>query len=513
LDVSRGVTFRVEHMEAKQTYDFVIVGGGTAGSVVAARLAENPNITVCLIEAGPTDEGKAEILAVKNWPNLLGTELDYDYTIEKQRQGNSRIRHSRGRVLGGCSSHNSCIAFRAPHYDMDSWQQAGCEGWNAREIQKYFDNVFEKVYIEKNPEINPVSQAFLEAGQQAGLQLVLFNRDGELPEGVGIFQLNAQNGLRQSSSQAYLHPMLRAAKNLTVLTNTSVNDILLDDSNTAYAVETDTAIILAEREIVLSCGTFDTPKLLLLSGIGPPQHLHQLGIAVKVELPGVGEHLIDHPEGVIIWEAKQPVPEETTQYWEVGLFAKISLASPFPDVMFHFGIVPFDWNTVPLGYPTAQYGFSMTPNVPRARSEGVVRLRSTNPKDAPLIDFRYFTDQEGYDEYILREGMKLARKIAEQPALKKWAKRELAPGKEVQSDQELSEYARCTANTVYHPAGTCKMGETGDPFTVVDAQLRVKGVQHLRVADASIFPTMISVNPCITCMMIGEKCADLLKHE
>jgi len=166
-----------------------------------------------------------------------------------------------------------------------------------------------------------------------------------------------------------------------------------------------------------------------------------------------------------------------------------------------------------LGYPTAQYGFSMTPNVPRAKSEGVVRLRSTNPKDAPLIDFRYFTDQEGYDEFILLEGMKLARKIAEQPALKKWVKRELAPGKEVQSDQELSEYARCTANTVYHPAGTCKMGDTGDPLTVVDAQLRVKGVQHLRVADASIFPTMVSVNPCMTCMMIGEKCADLLKHE
>ncbi len=499
-------------MEVKQTYDYIIVGGGTAGSVVAARLAENPNITVCLIEAGPTDEGKEDIIAVKNWPNLLGTELDYDYTIEKQWRGNSRIRHSRGRVLGGCSSHNSCIAFRAPHYDMDNWQQLGCEGWNAREIQKYFDNVFEKVYIEKTPEINPVSQAFLEAAQQAGLQLVSFNTDGELPEGVGIFQLNAQNGLRQSSPQAYLYPMLRAAKNLTVLTNTSVNNILLDDSNTAYAVETDTAIILAEREIVLSCGTFETPKLLLLSGVGPPQHLHQLGIPVKVELPGVGEHLIDHPEGVIIWEANQPVPEETTQYWEVGLFAKIFPPSPLPDVMLHFGIVPFDWNTVPLGYPTAQFGFSMTPNVPRAKSEGVVRLRSTNPKDAPLIDFRYFTDQEGYDEFILLEGMNLARKIAEQPALKKWVKRELAPGREVQSDEELSEYARRTANTVYHPAGTCKMGDTRDPFTVVDAQLRVKGVQNLRVADASIFPTMVSVNPCITCMMIGEKCADLLKQ-
>ncbi len=180
--------------------------------------------------------------------------------------------------------------------------------------------------------------------------------------------------------------------------------------------------------------------------------------------------------------------------------------------MFHFGLVPFDWNTAPAGYPTAQYGFSMTPNVPRAKSEGVVRLRSSDPKDAPLIDFRYFTDPEGYDETILLEGMKLARKIATQPALKRWVKRELAPGSHVQDEQELSEYARRTANTVYHPAGTCRMGKSHNPLTVVDPQLRVKGVHRLRVADASVFPTMISVNPCITCMMIGEKCADLLRH-
>ncbi len=499
-------------MELQQEYDYVIVGGGTAGSVVAARLAEQPDTSVCLIEAGPTDEGKAEILAVKNWPNLLGTQFDYDYSIEQQARGNSRIRHSRGRVLGGCSSHNSCIAFRAPDYDMDMWEQSGCEGWGARETSRYFAKVFERVSIEKHPAINPLSRAFLEAARQAGFDLVHFNQDGVLREGAGIFELNAQNGLRQSSSQAYLYPMRKSAKNLTVLTDTCIHRIVLDESNTAYAVETAASVIHATREIVLSCGTFDTPKLLLLSGIGPRQQLQTLGIPVKVELAGVGEHLIDHPEGVIYWEAKRPVPEETTQYWEVGLFSKIFPASPLPDLMFHFGVVPFDWNTVPLGYPTAQYGFSMTPNVPRPESEGVVRLRSSNPADAPVIDFRYFTDEKGYDETIVLEGMKLARKIAEQPALKRWIERELAPGIAVQNDQDLSEYARRTANTVYHPAGTCKMGDSRDPSTVVDAQLRVKGVRHLRVADASIFPTMISVNPCMTCMMIGERCADLLKN-
>jgi choline oxidase len=291
-----------------------------------------------------------------------------------------------------------------------------------------------------------------------------------------------------------------------------VNKIELDENNVAYAVETDTTMIKASREIVLCCGTFDTPKLLLLSGIGPRNHLVAMNIPLKVELAGVGEHLLDHPEGVIMWETNQPISDATTQYWEVGLFSKVFPTSPVPDVMFHFGLVPFDWNTVPLGYPTARDGFSITPNVQRAKSEGVVRLRSHNPKDAPRIDCRYFTDPEGYDEAVLLAGMKLARRIANQPALKRWIKRELAPGSQIQDEQEFSHYARRTANTVYHPAGTCRMGASDHPLAVIDSELRVKGTYRLRVADASIFPTMISINPCITCMMIGEKCADLLKQ-
>jgi choline dehydrogenase len=181
-----------------------------------------------------------------------------------------------------------------------------------------------------------------------------------------------------------------------------------------------------------------------------------------------------------------------------------------PDLMFHFGTVPFDLNTKPRGYPTAEQAFCLTPNVTRSRSEGTVRLRSADAEAPPRIDFRYFSDPDGHDERVMLAGVKLAGRLAEQPALEVWVKRELAPGPGVQSDAELSEYARRTANTVYHPAGTCRMGDGVDPRAVVDPQLRVRGVGRLRVADASVFPSMIGVNPCLTCMAIGEKCADMV---
>jgi choline dehydrogenase-like flavoprotein len=204
------------------------------------------------------------------------------------------------------------------------------------------------------------------------------------------------------------------------------------------------------------------------------------------------------------------VPNVTTQIWELGLFAYTQPNEPAPDLMFHFGTEPFDMNTVPLGYPSTRNGFALTPNVARARSQGTVKLRSANPADAPRIDFCYFTDPDGYDERVMVAGVKLARQIAAQPALCDWIAAELSPGPAVQSDAEISEYVRRTANTVYHPAGTCKMGAVDDQTAVVDPHLRVRGLERLRVADASIFPTMIGVNPAITCFMIGDKCADFV---
>ncbi len=496
------------------TYDYLIIGGGTAGAVIAARLAEDPSLRVALLEAGPSDERDARVLPVRSWMALLGTELDFDYIIEPQARGNSAIRHSRARVLGGCSSHNSCIAFRAPDGDLQRWQAEGAAGWGAADCAPFFERVFERVHLEGIPDANRLNRALLEAGVQAGLPRLSFANDASFGEGVGLFRVNVKAGIRQSSSVAYLHPLHSLPPNLHVLTDTTVTRILLDDDNRAIGVESSRGILRAEREVILCAGAFDSPKLLLLSGIGPAAHLAEMDIPVRVDLPGVGEHLLDHPEGVVVWESSRPIPDPIVQLWEVGLFARTGIdPDPLPDLMCHFGLMPFTWHTEPAGYPTAEWGFSLTPNVCRARSEGTVRLASVDPTAPPRIDFRYFTDPDNYDERVMVEGVKAARRIAAQPALEEWIVRELAPGQSVQSDAEISAYVRATANTVYHPAGTCKIGADSDSLAVVDSALRVRGVAGLRVADASVFPSMTTVNPSMTVFMIGERCAALVRGE
>ena len=491
-------------------FDYIVVGGGTAGAVVAARLAEQSGVRLALFEAGPSDEGDEAILTLRNWPNLLQTELDFDYRIEPQGRGNGRIRHARGKMLGGSSSHNSCIAFWPPDEDLHVWEAAGAAGWGPEAVRPFIERVREKVSLEFPPPANDLGCAFLKAAQQARFPVLDFAHAPN-SAGVGWFMLNKKGAVRHSSSVAYLHPLAQWDGRITFFTNCMVSQILLDGRR-AIGVQTPNGPIYAEREIILCCGAFDTPKLLLLSGIGPADHLHGVGVPLRHHLPGVGENLLDHPEGVINWEASQPVPSETTQLWELGLFAHTQPGLAAPDLMYHFGTEPFDINTEPLGYPTTGNGFALTPNVARAKSQGTMRLRSANPSDPPRIDFRYFTDPDGYDEQVLVAGIKLARQLAEQPSLKQWVEQELSPGPAVQSDEAISDYVRRTANTVYHPAGTCKMGAADDETAVVDPQLRLRGLENIRVADASIFPTMIGVNPNLTCFVIGERCADFLSN-
>lgn len=494
------------------TYDYIIVGGGTAGVVVASRLAEKTNKKVLLLEAGISDEKRADVLELAQWSTLLEGDLDYDFTIEEQKTGNSNMRHSRAKVMGGCSSHNSAIAFQAPDYDFQLWSQSGIRGWAPEEVRPFYDRVLEKVNLEPSDSQNACGLALLDACKAAGMEEVSFDK-GKYSEGGGWFALNKSGPIRHSSSVAYLHPYDEIPENLTLLTETFVHQLILEGTDRVKGVRTDKGDFFAGEEVILSGGAFQTPQLLMLSGIGPEDHLREMGISVARPLEGVGSHLVDHPEGVIMWEANREVPVESAQKYEIGIFCKSNDTLDFADIMLHFGTEAFDMHTKPAGYPTAKNAFSLTPNVMRAKSEGTVRLRSGNPEDAPVIDPKYFSDPEGYDIRIMVEGIKKAREIVGQSPIKDWVKRELAPGDSVRTDEEIREYIYKTHNTVYHPAGTCKMGLEKDPLAVTSERLKVHGFQNLRIADASVFPGITSVNPCITCMMIGERCADFILSE
>lgn len=519
-------------MDTLHTFDYIVIGGGSAGAAVAARLSEDPSVTVGLLEAGPTDVDDPAVLNLEDWPALLETGYDWDYPIEPQERGNSFMRHARAKVLGGCSSHNSCIAFWAPREDLDSWaHDYGAEGWDADSVFPLYQRLETNedpdphhgtsgpVELMNVPPNDKSGVNLLDAAEQAGLPRSRFNTGTTVVNGAGFFQINRKaDGTRASSSVSYLHPILDRS-NLTILTDTHVTRIELDDDLRATGVHVVAdmhgrlARIGAKREVVVSAGAIDSPKLLMLSGIGPADHLREVGVDVRVDSPGVGSNLQDHPEAVIRWESKKPMVRTSPQWWEIGLFHATEDGLDRPDLMMHYGNVPFDMHTARHGYPSADEEFCLTPNVTRAKSRGTVRLRSRDYRDKPKVDPRYFTDPEGHDLRVAIAGIRLAREIVAQPAMAEWAGRELSPGIDAQTDEEIGDYVLKTQNTVYHPVGTVRMGPIDDPMSPLDPQLRVKGVSGMRVADASIMPEIVTVNPNITTMMIGEKASDLIASD
>ncbi|WP_051415460.1 GMC family oxidoreductase [Nocardiopsis sp. CNT312] len=510
-------------------FDYVIVGAGSAGCVLAARLSEDPDTTVCLIEAGPADTLE-RIHIPSTFGHLFRTEVDWDYhTHEEAHLGRRKIYLPRGRVLGGTSSINTMIYIRGNQADFDGWGQ---EGWSFEDLLPYFrlaeDNergesrfhgVGGPLSVSENRSRNPMSTAFLEAAGQAGHPA---NDDfnGAEQEGFGFFQLTQKDGMRCSTATAYLHPAA-GRPNLTVRTGTTAHRIVINGSKaTGVAVggPEGEEVIRAEREVLLCGGAYNSPQLLMLSGVGAPESLAPLGIDVTAELPMVGTGLQDHVLLPLVYTHDHPVsllaagsPENVQQFQEtrsgpmtsngpeVGGFARTRGDLPAPDV--EFLTAPVMFVDSGLAAPTG-HALSFGPSMLTPASRGRVELASDMPTAKPRIVHNYFEAPEDMDSAV--EALRMALDIAGQEGLRDYTKTaHQVPDSD--SDQDLREFVRRYAHSIYHASSTCAMG------SVVDADLRVRGVEGLRVADASVMPTLVRGNPNAATITIAERAADLVR--
>jgi choline dehydrogenase len=530
--------------EAAEAFDYVVVGAGTAGCVLASRLSEDRNVRVALVEAGPMDwhpfihipalVGAAISLRSLNWRFM---------TAPQQNLAGRRIPIPRGHVVGGSGSINGMVYFRGHPTDFDDWAAAGNSGWNYREVLPYFlrsenNDAYPgsayhaqggpmNVTFIKRP--NPMTPAFLEAMRGQGFRR---NEDfnGASTEGYGPRQGTILKGRRVSTATAYLRPAA-ARSNLSILTHTHATRILLDQHR---AVGVDVLHAGSERrlhvrrEVIVSGGAILSPQLLMLSGIGDPQSLSAFGIAVKCPLPGVGSNYHDHVAVGVLMEMKnsasyglswRAAPRDLANVFEYALFRTGPLSSNVfestgfvrtrpelrrPDVQIVFqaarrnrGTFPF-----PLGHGFAVNIVGLYP-----KSRGQVQLASTDPLAAPLVDPWLLSHSD--DLSTLLRGFKLGRQISRAPSFARYSAHEVQPGPAAQDDTALIDYIRRAASTVHHPCGSCRMGTDGD--AVVDPQLRVHGVEGLRVADASIFPSVVGGNTNAAIVMIAEKAADMIR--
>ena len=508
-------------------YDYVIIGAGSAGCVVANRLTKDGETTVLLLEAG-NPATKPEIQAPSAWTSLLGTDVDWAYWTEPEPGLDGRkILCSRGKVVGGSSAINAMLYIRGNRQDFDHWQALSNPGWSYEEVLPYFkqaehqqrgSSAFHGVDgpLSVTDPIAPsaINERFIDAAAKLGYDR---NPDfnGAHQEGAGLYQLTVKDGKRHSAAAAYLVPILDRP-NLTVQTGALVTRLLFEGTRAVgveYLQQGTLHQVSVNQEVVLSAGVFDSPKLLLLSGIGNAEHLHDLDIPVIADLPGVGQNLQDHLLVGVAYQSTQTLPplSPTSNSIEAGLFLQSGISNAAtPDLQFMFSPGVWIGSAIAPDIP----GFTLIAALINPQSRGTVTLRSANPADPPVIQVNYL--QQETDLQVLVEGIKVARQLVQAGTFADLVGEELAPGAAVTSDDALAQptegieaYIRQTANTYWHPVGTCKMGN--DALAVVDAQLRVHGVKGLRVVDASVMPTITSGNTNAPTIMIGEKAAALMQ--
>lgn len=527
-------------------YDYVIVGGGAAGCALAARLSEDASCRVLLLEAGPADTDPYIHMPV-GFFKMTGGPLTWGYrTVAAAETQRRQIPFAQGRVLGGGGSINAMVYTRGQPADYDGWERDGCTGWGFRDgvlpyLRRMEDNerlcneyhgVGGPLGVSDLISVNEVTKAFVIAGQEAGLP---YNSDfnGAQQEGVGVYQVTQRHGKRCSAAVGYLRDA-RSRPNLTIRTDCLVSRIVIEKGR-ATGVEFaprgergNVTIARAEREVIVTAGAIGSPKLLMLSGIGRPEDLERVGVKPVHALKGVGQNLQDHFDIDIVYELNGPYSLDkyakkhmmllagleyklfnkgpvTSNIAEGGAFWYSDSSVPTPDLQFHF----LPGAGVEAGVPPVPSGSGCTLNsyFLRPRSRGSVALHSADPADAPIIDPAYIRDP--YDLKVAVEGVRQSREIMSQNALRKYVKCEHFPGGQVRSQSEYEAYAQQYGRTGYHPVGTCKMGV--DDQSVVDPQLRVYGIEGLRVADSSVMPRIVSSNTNAPTLMIAEKAADLIR--
>ena len=524
-----------------ETFDFIIIGAGSAGCVMANRLAEDGRNSVLVLEYGGSDRGPfIQMPSAFSYP--MNMKL-YNWGFESEPEphlGGRRLATPRGKVIGGSSSINGMVYVRGHARDFDAWEEMGAKGWGFRHVQPYFKRMETShggeegwrgmdgpMHVQRGPRSNPLYQAFIEAGRQAGYP-VTADYNGRQQEGFGAMEMTVHRGRRWSAANAYLRPALKRG-NVKLVTHAFARRVLLEGKR-AVGVEYDIAGGIrqahARREVVIAASSINSPKLLQLSGIGAPEILKPAGIAVTHALPGVGENLQDHLEVYFQFVSKLPVTLFSklnwfskgligaewllfgsglgaTNHFESCAFIRSRAGIEYPDIQYHFlpAAMRYDGKTAFKGH-----GFQVHAGPMRSKSRGSVRIRSNDPHVAPEIRFNYLSHPDDLAEW--RACVRLTRELFRQPAMQQYAGAEIQPGAGVETGEQIDAFIRQHSESAYHPCGTCKMGKASDPMAVVDPECRVIGIEHLRVADSSIMPQVTNGNLNAPTLMIGEKASD-----